>query len=55
MLIGVIVIFLLLSNWLLCSLLVFFPINFFNYLGSFGWMFLGIACLLIVSWGLGDD
>jgi hypothetical protein len=54
MLIGIIVIFLLLSNWLLSSL-IFLPIDLLNYVGSFSWMFCGIVFLFILSWCLGDD
>ncbi|AFZ34158.1 hypothetical protein Sta7437_0557 [Stanieria cyanosphaera PCC 7437] len=55
MLIGIIVIFLLLSNWLLCSIFVFFPIDFFNYLGSFGWIFFSLVILFVLSWCLGEN
>lgn len=51
----IIVLLLLFANWILCSFLVFIPIDFLNYLGSLKWLLIGGVILIIFSWCLGED
>lgn len=55
MLFAVILILLLLGNWFLSAVLVFLPLNLITRLINCAWLGVGLICLLLLAWCLGDD
>ncbi|GAB4525759.1 MAG: hypothetical protein Tsb0014_05400 [Pleurocapsa sp.] len=46
---------LLIGNWLITTVLVFFPLNLIDRLNSYGTMSLGLILLLFLAWCIGDE